>query len=318
MTYSVIIRTLTGGDKYLALLSSIDHQSVKPEHIFIVQPHGFTPPKETIGYEEYIQCKKGMWMQRIYGMEYCYSLPEHSKYLLVCDDDVTFEPDFVEKLIILSEENNADTMIPLPDLRLSLGRRLLYTFLQGPLLTKKDKYRNRVLLNGCWACNNSLTHNVNPTQSGNFQCFLMRTDITPQLNLRDELWIDETRYAWPDDMMFFYKAHLNGLNILSCKQPTYIHHDGKAGVSNIDRIKDAAYSQGRNGLIFWSRFIKNRQVNKRNKLKAKIYFNYRVLATRLIYIILGIKRKSFFQLSAYNRGLRDAKKHPILSSSSCL
>lgn len=313
--YSVIIRTLIGGPKYLALLQSIAQQTVRPEHIYIVQPYGYNAPEESIGFEEYIHCAKGMWMQRIYGMEYCYNQPSHSKYLLVCDDDVTFEADFVEQLIMNSEKHKADFMIPLGDLKLSFPKRILYALIGGPFITGKSTHRNCVLLNGSWSCNNSLKENVNPTQSGNFQCFLMRTDATAPLSLKEELWIDETRYAWPDDMMFFYKANLCGLNVLSCKMPTFIHNDGKAGVTARQRIEDAAYSIGRNGYIFWKRFIYKYQNGRYKKLKALAWWNYRVLAIRILYIMLGLKRKSLFQLKAYNRGLEDGRLHQVLKYS---
>ena len=48
--YSVYIRTLgRGGDKYSKLLQSIDSQTVKPEEVVVVLPHGFRPPEERLG-----------------------------------------------------------------------------------------------------------------------------------------------------------------------------------------------------------------------------------------------------------------------------
>lgn len=51
-SYSVIIRTLVG--KYQALLDSIARQSIPPQHIYVVLAHGYAPPKEQLGIEEFL------------------------------------------------------------------------------------------------------------------------------------------------------------------------------------------------------------------------------------------------------------------------
>lgn len=71
MTYSVVIRTLgTAGEKYQALLDSIDRQTVRPEHVYVFIAEGYELPKERLGYEEFIPTKKGMVFQRAFGMTY--------------------------------------------------------------------------------------------------------------------------------------------------------------------------------------------------------------------------------------------------------
>ncbi len=303
--YSAIIRTLTGGEKYLKLLHSINSQTIKAEHVYIIQPHGYEPPKETLGIEEFIHCDKGMWMQRIYGMEYCYAQANHSEYLLVLDDDMEFAPDFVEQLIRMSIDTNADAMIPLSDKHFSFAQRCLYLLMGGPIQRKRSPYRNEILRNGSYAYNDSLGGNINPTQSGNFPCFLMRTDLTSKLSLKEELWLDETRYAWPDDQVFFYKAFLMGGKIMSCKTPTYVHNDGKAGTHSVRKRKiDGAYAVGRNSYIFWRKFV---YPNFPNKAITQLSFLYRITALRVLYFILGAKKFDLSQFKAFCKGLRDGK-----------
>lgn len=69
--YCFTIRTLgTTGAKYQALLDSIKQQTIQPTAVFVVLANGYNPPKEQLGTETFLYTKKGMWNQRIYGIEY--------------------------------------------------------------------------------------------------------------------------------------------------------------------------------------------------------------------------------------------------------
>lgn len=253
--YSVVIRTLNGGGKYLKELNAIAGQTIAPDNIYVVLPHGYPPPAETTGKETYIFTEKGMWSQRIYGLEYCSELPDRPEYLLILDDDIEFAPDFAEQMLALMDQHKADIMIPCEDVFQSRKQRLIQYLIGGRTENHDSKYKITIQSNGSFSVNNHLTEMVNPTQSGNFQCFMMRSDIVSSLNLRDEMWLDDTRYAWPDDQVFFYKAFLLGYNVMSCKQPLFVHNDGKAGVTDLQRKVDTAYATGRNAYIFWHRFV---------------------------------------------------------------
>lgn len=107
-SYSVCIRTLgTAGEKYAETLNSIKRQTIQPEEIIVVIPHGYELPKERIGSERFVRTEKGMVNQRVVGLENV-----NSKYTLALDDDVRFEDDFVEKLIDILEIENADFVSP--------------------------------------------------------------------------------------------------------------------------------------------------------------------------------------------------------------
>lgn len=309
VSYTVIIRTLNGGEGYSSLLQSISKQLFQPEHVYVVQPYGFDPPKEQLGNEEYIHTNKGMWEQRIYGMEFCLEQSEHSKYLLVCDDDVMFDENFSSVLIKLSEQNFADIMIPIDDIKLSKLKKFLFLILGESTENKSIKYRIEIKNNGRFRFNNHLSDNINPTQSGAFQCFLMRTDITPKLKLREEMWLDDTRYAWPDDQVFFYKSYLIGLNVLSCRSPMFVHLDGKSGTASIQRKFDLAYSSGRNVIIFWSKFVLPYQKSMISRVTATFSFAYFMAITGLKNILWGIKFKKLSIFCAYLKGVKSGYKY---------
>ena len=65
MEYCVAIRTLgSAGEKFQKELDSIISQTIKPQGIFVYIPEGYPIPKETVGIEQYIRCRKGMVAQR--------------------------------------------------------------------------------------------------------------------------------------------------------------------------------------------------------------------------------------------------------------
>lgn len=103
-TYSITIRTLgKAGEKYAATLNSISKQTVKPEEVVIVIPEGFDLPKERLGYERFVRCKKGMVWQRVVGFDEI-----ESEFTLALDDDVDFNETFVEDLFNIAQKENAD------------------------------------------------------------------------------------------------------------------------------------------------------------------------------------------------------------------
>ena len=92
--YSVIIRT-TGNahEKYQKLLDSVSQLEPQPRELIVVLPEGYALPSERLGWETFLFCPKGMVRQRMAGIEAC-----RTAYALICDDDVSFPPDFVRKL----------------------------------------------------------------------------------------------------------------------------------------------------------------------------------------------------------------------------
>ena len=92
--YSVVIRT-TGQahEKYQALLNAIQALEPLPREVIVVLPEGYERPAEQLGWETFYFCPKGMVRQRMTGIRNC-----KTPYALICDDDVCFEADFVQKL----------------------------------------------------------------------------------------------------------------------------------------------------------------------------------------------------------------------------
>lgn len=302
MEYYVVIRTLgTGGDKYRELLDSIYSQTIKPSGVYVFIAEGYKLPLESSGKEKYVYTKKGMWHQRVYGMQY---VADHHPYSfqLVCDDDVSFESDFVEKMFENIKGSDADIMIPGVGQVGCFKRNLKLGLIGSRYETNNDKYRIKIANTAGFIVSKSRDKNIIPTQSGPFQCFMMSSKLIASLNLEEENWLDDTKYALPDDQVFFYKCFLNGIRQLNCINPNFKHLDH--GSSSPTRTKDAAYASGRNFFIFWHRFLYI-PANLLKKPWLLFCINYRILAFVLLYLVKGVCLRDFQILKSYCLGVRD-------------
>lgn len=248
-----------------------------------------------------------MWSQRIFGMEYAFSQPDHAPYLLVCDDDVEFGESFAAELVEMCSQNDLDLLIPIKNYHAPLRKRIISRILGERTENRKSPYKITIKANARFTVNNTLPNNLNPTQSGPFQCFIMRTDITPSLLLRDEMWLDETRYALPDDQVFFYKAHLLGFRVYSCKSPEFKHLDGKAGVSDRQRELDSIYSGTRNMEIFYRRFVMPNRKGILNRIKMRLSHTHYTFMKGLATLIRSAMNRDLELYSTYRKAWRAAQ-----------
>lgn len=76
------------------------------------------------------------------------------------------------------------------------------------------------------------------------------------IHFEDEMWLEDTGYAWPDDRVFFYKAYLMGYQALYAPETSYHNLDAKTGrVRDIDKTYWDYYTHERNITIFWRKFL---------------------------------------------------------------
>ncbi|MDE6489720.1 MAG: hypothetical protein K2L49_01005 [Muribaculaceae bacterium] len=308
LTYSVIIRTLSGGAKYQRLLDSIASQSIPPEHVYVVLPHGYPAPKEQMGTEEFLFTEKGMWNQRIFGLDYLWKNDIPSEFLIVCDDDIEFGPAFADRIMTLAKDNKADIVCPLEEVSCRPISRMIYAMIGNRFESAKSRFKISVTSGGGHIVNNALADNVNPTQSGIFQCFLIRNDAVTRLNLSEENWLDRTPYALFDDQVLFYKAYCYGMNVVSCKEPAFTHLDAKSRVSKRVRARDTAYSMASNSMIFWHRFIYlNSSFPKPDTAKIAA-ISRKLLMNFFFYTTRGLLRGDFKMMTSYIAGALSGMK----------
>lgn len=251
--YSAVIRTLgTAGEKYQKLLNSLNCQTIKPKQILVYIAEGYSIPKETIGYEQYIYVKKGMVAQRALPYD-----EVDSEYILFLDDDLCFPSDTVERMFALLHENNADVISPdiYPNAKRPFFHEMLMTLSGRMRARRNDCYWGyKVMRNSGYSYNASPTKEVYWSQTNAGACFICSKENFLKIVFEDELWLDKTDYPLGEDQVMYYKMYLMGLKILTWYDHHFIHLDGGENMVT-EKKRKVIYSDFRFRLIFWHRYI---------------------------------------------------------------
>lgn len=319
INYSVVIRTIgRAGEKYRKLLNSIENLEPRPKEVIVVLPDGYGYPKERIGKglkETFIYCKKGMVEQRLVGIENA-----KTNYLLVCDDDVAFEEDFVRKLYKPIKEGIAKisagpllSFLPQPGIK-SLYNNISLSAVET--IFNKHKYIH-VLKSSGWSYNRNIDLEKEvyyETESLPWTCFFAERKALEQLNFREEMWLDKQGYASLDDQAMFYKAYLMGIKSVVVSNAHYEHMDAMTSrKSESSGIKDKVFtSNGFNRIIFWHRFIYSMENNIILKFICILSFLYYALFTSIYLSVKGVRNKEFIKrrkliFNGYQEGFKYIK-----------
>lgn len=274
--YSIYIRSLGyGGEKYKKLLSSIASQTIKPKKVVIVLPYGCNRPKEKLGYEKFEYCERGMLKQRIYAIDNA-----DTDYVLLLDDDVEFAPDFVEKEFYTMRKAEAECCIAnmknYTNEKFSL-KKMINSLLGHEVYTSRhDQYLYTINKSGGFVINKTVdTEHPVYSETGHGSNCLCKTEKIRAIHFEDEMWLEKSGYALPDDQVMFYKLYLYGTKIAVCMNAYFKHLDA-ASTNDGKRYLRIAQAKAGNYLIFWWRFI------YRQKSKPKRYFTIIPTFSRII------------------------------------
>ena len=211
MKYSIAIRTLgTSGEKFVAELESIKRQTVQPEKVIVYIAEGYERPSYTIGKEEYVWVKKGMMRQRVLRYDEI-----DTPLILLLDDDVRLSDNCVEMMIKGLEENNLDCIAAetFRNYKMPLSGKL-YAAITNLVFPHWSKtWGVKVHKNGSFSYNNSIKKDVYLTQSAAGPCALWRKQAFLDMHYEDELWLDNLRFAFGEDVLMFNKLYKNGYRL---------------------------------------------------------------------------------------------------------
>ncbi|MGM9737051.1 MAG: glycosyl transferase family 2 [Candidatus Cryptobacteroides sp.] len=303
--YTAVIRTLgMAGKKYQMLLDSVAAQTIKPKEILVYIAEGYSIPKETVGSERYIFVKKGMVAQRALPYD-----EVDTEYILFLDDDVYLPSGSVETLYKEMTENSGNIISPcvfsnhkapiMNKVRTSLMGREVCRFFG-------NNWAFKVLRTGGFSYNNH-PGGVLKSQSNAGPCFLCSKSDFRSIHFEEETWLDDVAYAYPEDQVMFYKMYKKGLKILTSFDSGIEHLDaGSSGKSSEAKTLNVVYSEYRNKLIFWYRFIYLSENNYLGRIWSLICLGY-VLSLQFIkYSILRMFGKSKIY-AAFIKGLADGR-----------
>lgn len=255
LEYSVIIRT-TGkaGEKYKKLLSSIMELEPKPKDVIVVLPEGNSIPSDGIGIEKFYFCKKGMVMQRLFGVEAC-----KTQYALITDDDISFDTDFVKKLSepVVSGKYALSAGPLLSFFPQGFFQRTVAAFCGSavPSIFHLKRY-NTVLKTTGYSYSTKIkirSNQLYETQSAPWTCFFADIYKLKKIHFEEEMWLDKNGYAEHDDTAMFYKSWLNGNKTVIVADAIYEHLDAKTSTKGNRGL--VRYSSGFNTIVFWHRFL---------------------------------------------------------------
>lgn len=133
-------------------------------------------------------------------------------------------------------------------------------------------------------------------QSGHGTCIWGRAEAINAIHFEDELWLQDTRYAIPDDMLFFYKLYLNGNQIAMNREVRFVHLDAGTTLMNEDKLVCNVHSYARNGIIFWHRFIYTTQDKKWLSVLCMVR---KIFFTSLFAFMQGIVKRDMTKCKTY-------------------
>lgn len=303
MEYSICIRTLgQGGKKYSDLLNSIKSLSNLPKEVIIVLPIGYKPPKEQIGIERFVYCEKGMLMQRIVGYE-----SAQSEYVLLIDDDISFESEMVNKLYNTLKNNNADVTFPIYPELLPHGikQQILSAVTLSAIPRKSDGKYIKMLPSGGYSYSVNFSELELESESAPGMCVFGKRKAFLDINLREDLWVEYPDYALRDDAILIYKAFLNN-KICIGRTDVEIYHLDNAANDKTRRLK-AIYAIGFSQISFWYRYI-YKQKHYFNKIIPVLSLLVWIMMNTCLYLISSIIRRNKSEIVQYIIGLRDGYK----------
>lgn len=282
--YCIYIRTLgKGGEKYKKLLNSIKRQTIQPKEVVVVLPYGYNEPKEKLGYERFAFCEKGMVRQRLFAIA-----DVKTKYVLLLDDDVEFESAYIEKLFATMQNAKAQCCIPIlkdNSIQDSILKRLVNRFI-GFVIYKdtKDCFYMKMNYFAGFIINTNIRPDVQYyTQTGHGSNCFVESQAIKNIHFEDELWLEDSGYALPDDQVMFYKLYLYGNRIAVCRDAFFCHLDA-ASTNDGKRQVRIAQAKAGNFMVFWYRLIYKRQIGLR-KVESIFCIAHRIFWESMFYII---------------------------------
>lgn len=272
--YTAVIRTLgTAGIKYQKLLDSLQAQSITPKTIIVYIADGYPLPKETIGIEHYVYVKKGMVAQRALSYD-----EVETEWMLFLDDDVYLPPLAVATLYNQLNEYGGDVISPcvFANHSVSLKSKIRSTLLGREVCRVFGKrWGYKILSTAGFSYNNYPKKAVYESQSNAGPCFFGKKSDFLLIRFQEENWLDDAPYAFPEDQVMFFKMFRMGLKVLTSFNSGVEHLDASTTI-NVQEEKSlkVIYSEYRNKLIFWHRFLyapEKGRLQKMLKLLGIIY-----------------------------------------------
>lgn len=303
LTYSIAIRTLgTAGEKYLKELRSITRQTIKPDKVMVYIAQGFERPKEQIGNEEYVWVQKGMIAQRALRYDEI-----TSDCVLLLDDDLQLAPDTVERMLVAMESNKVDCVGAdvYQTQNMSFVRKMYAVITNLVFPRDDDGMAFKIHRNGSFSYNNHPKSKFYLSESSAGACSLWRKDVFARTHLEDELWAEREGFWYGEDVLLFYKLHLNGGKLGVLYDPGVVHLDGQSARSSHRDNINKYFIRSKASAIIWHRTIWQLHPDWKTALAFAIKQVWLLLVNSIAGLVLLKPQIPVL----FIRGLRDAYRY---------
>ena len=268
LRYSVAIRTLgKSGIAYETLIRCLKSQTIPPQKIVVYLAEGYDYPVK-VDDEIIVYSKKGMAHQRALRYEEI-----DTELVLLCDDDVYFAENSVEKLLKALVEHNADCISAnvFPNHNMRLRMKVLKAVFYGEFPSFGQRFAFRIRKSSNYSYCNSPSE-VMESQSCAGPCMLIKKSVNNILSYEDELWMDQFPYTSGQDQIFAYKLYRYGYKLCIHYNSDVIHLDAKTGHIKDEELAD--FNKRKIRYIEWYRSIYEPSKNnlQRNLAVGAFYF----------------------------------------------
>jgi hypothetical protein len=172
-----------------------------------------------------------------------------------------------------------------------------------------DKWGYKVMLTSGYSYRRKNNMTVCRSQTNAGAAFLCKKSDFLKIRYEEELWLDETPYALPDDQVMFYKMHLCGLKVLTSFDSGIIHLDAGSTMQVTDeKISRIIYSEYRNKTIFWYKYIFGMEKNWLMKIWSSLCFGYAIGVQYINSFLKQIRGKKS-EAVAFRNGIADGWKY---------
>lgn len=234
-----------------------------------------------------------------------------SDCILMLDDDVSLQPDSVEKLLKAMEDNNADLVgadtFHNHDQPLKTKIRAAISNLVFPYFSQRWSFK--IQRNGSFSYINHPRKNYYPSQSCAGNAMLWKKSAYDSLHMQDELWLDSLPFAYGDDMLESYKVYKNGYKLGVVFNSGISHLDLKSASSgyqtNPQKIKIRTIAQF---AVWWRTCYKPGNIGYISRLFAAFAFSFKTAWLFCVFLSLSFFKLNFSYCSNFLNGLYEGWK----------
>lgn len=228
-----------------------------------------------------------------------------TEWMLLLDDDIEIAPNGIEEMFSVLDESGADFCamdgFPHDNYSMLTKIKLILTLSGFPRLIGAKKGYSISWMGPDWYNPTPGRWAFSNTNSGN-AVMVKKSDFI-NIHFEDDIWLDESPYALPEDSVMFYKMHLSGLKIVTMYNKLFKHLDAKTSITG-ERLLKVLYSEAKNAKIFHELYVLP-SYNYTTGIISRFLGSIRATEKVLQYILSRNTQK----LHAYNKGISDAEDY---------